>query len=229
MPAQPPLAPAAPIRVLLVDDHRSVLWGLGKLIKAAAPQMQLTDSASCRREALDAFARQRPDVVVLDLDLGEENGIDLIAELRALADVNVVVLTGVRDAETRERAVLAGARGMVHKTEPADVILKAIARVQAGELWLERGTVGKLVRKLCAPREEPKATAHASLTPAERRIIRAVLQHKGAPNKVIAGALNISEHTLRNHLASIYDKLNLHHRLDLVLYAMEHKLDGGAL
>jgi DNA-binding NarL/FixJ family response regulator len=186
--------------------------------------MQLADTASCRREALDAFSRHRPDVVVLDLDLGEENGIDLIVELRALADVNVVVLTGVRDAETCERAVLAGARGMVHKTEPAEVILKAIACVQAGELWLERGAVGKLVKKLCAPRHDPKAAAHASLTPAERRIIRAVLQHKGAPNKVIASAVNISEHTLRNQLASIYDKLNLHHRLDLVLYAMEHKL-----
>jgi two-component system, NarL family, nitrate/nitrite response regulator NarL len=227
---QLPVAPAAPIRVLLVDDHRSVLWGLRKLIEAAAPQFQLAEAASCRRDALRAFAEHRPDVVVLDLDLGEDNGVDLIGELRTLAEVNVLVLTGARDAETRERAVLAGARGLVHKSEPAEVILDAIASVHAGELWLDSPTIAKLFRRLSgARRDEPSAAANGTLTPAERRVIRAVLQHKGAPNKVIASALNISEHTLRNHLASIYDKLGVHHRLDLVLYAMEHRLGEPGL
>jgi two-component system nitrate/nitrite response regulator NarL len=213
-----------PIRVLLVDDHRSVLWGLGKLIEAARPQLELAESATCRREALAALDRRCPDIVLLDLDLGGECGIDLVPQLRARAGVQVIILTGLRDRETCDRAVLAGARGMVHKTESAEVVLKAIVRVHAGELWLDRATVGKLFHAPQNPQADRPLDGQHALTPAERRIVAAVVRHKGAPNKVIADALHLSEHTLRNHLASIYSKLDVHNRLDLVLYAMEHGL-----
>jgi len=213
-----------PIRVLLVDDHKSVLWGLSKLIESARPQIELADTATCHRGALAAMKQHRPDVVLLDLDLGEENGLDLIGQL--CGDAAVIVLTGIRDPETRERALMAGARGVIHKTEPAEVILKAIALVYGGEAWLDRGTMGTLLRKMSANQRaaELEASARPALTAAERRVVGGVLRQKGAPNKVIAAALNISEHTLRNHLASIYSKLGIHRRLDMVLYAVEHKL-----
>lgn len=213
----------APIRVLLVDDHRSVLWGLGKLIESARPQAQLARCATCGAEALAAIDEETPDIVLLDLDLGGESGIELLPKLRAREGVKVIVLTGLRDPATRERAVLAGARGFVQKTEPADTILKAIVHVHAGELWLDRATIGKLFDAK-APAAECSRASGRVLTPAERRIIPAVVRYKGAPNKVIADALHLSEHTLRNHLASIYAKLDVHSRLDLVLYAMEHGL-----
>ena len=215
---------ARPIRVLLVDDHRSVLWGLGKLIESARPQIELADSATCRREALAAVKQHRPDIVLLDVDLGDENGLDLVPLLRD--DASVIILSGVRDDNTRERAMLEGARGFIHKTEPAEMILKAIVRVHAGESWLDRGTMGKLLDSMLTNGRpgRSKTLLHSTLTRAERNVVDAVLRHKSAANKVIAASLHISEHTLRNHLANIYSKLDIHRRLDLVFYAVEHKL-----
>lgn len=216
---------SSPIRVLVIDDHRSVLWGLGKLIESARPRMQLADTATCRREAMAAMAQHHPDVVLLDLDLGDEEGLELLPALRD--DAAVVILTGSRDALTRERAVMQGARGVIHKAEPAEVILKAIVRVHAGETWVDRGTMGRLLNTLATQRRAapPARVGYDTLSPAERKVLGAVLRKKGAPNKVIAASLNLSEHTLRNHLSAVYDKLGIHRRVELVLYAIEHKLD----
>lgn len=213
-----------PIRVLLVDDHRSVLWGLNKLVESG-PRMQVVQTATSRAEALAAVREHRPDVVLLDLDLGADSGLDVLRDLRSAADVKFIILTGGGNPAVREQAVRAGARGLIHKSEPAEVILKAIASVHAGDLWFDRATLGKLFAAFCGgARAEDAPQPAAGLTLAERRVVAAVVRHKSAPNKVIADELCISAHTLRNHLASIYDKLGLHRRLDLVLYAIEHKL-----
>jgi two-component system, NarL family, nitrate/nitrite response regulator NarL len=221
----PALDASAPIRIVLVDDHRSVLWGLSKLIESSA-RMQLVATATNRREALEAVQAHAPNVVVLDFDLGDESALEVMGDLRG-REAKVIVLTGVRDPQMREQAVLAGARGLVHKSEPAEVILDAIASVHEGELWLDRATLGRVFASLSAGRAA--AAPREPLTPAERRVIAAVVKHKSAPNKVIANALCISAHTLRNHLASIYDKLGVPRRLDLVLYALEHELDRAPL
>jgi DNA-binding NarL/FixJ family response regulator len=211
-----------PISVLLVDDHRSVLWGLGRLIESASPTLKLADAVTCQREALVALKQHAPDVVLLDLDLGEESGLDLVPQLSEHAAV--VILTGSRDAEAHQRAMLAGARGILHKGEPAEVILKAISRVHAGEPWLDRSSLGKLLDAFSRRSADNDTPAHSTLTAAERKVVGAIVRHKGLPNKVVAAALHISEHTLRNHLASIYSKLGIHRRVDLVLYGIEHKL-----
>ena len=106
-----------PIRVLLVDDHRSVLWGLTKLIESAHPQLELVDVATCHSEALAAMEQNRPHVVLLDLDLGSESGFDLVPQLASQAAV--LILTGFATLPP-EHAVLAGARGVIHKSEPAE-------------------------------------------------------------------------------------------------------------
>lgn len=212
---------AAAIRVLLVDDHPSMLWGLGKLIETAAPEMQLVAAAASREEALAAASAHRPDVILLDLDLGDGAQLDLVSDLRPLG-ARIVVLTGTRGEAVQERAAVAGAHGFVHKGEPAERILKAISRVHGGEPWFDRTTMGRLLMRMSVT---AAAGAGEALTPAERKVIAEVVRFRSAPNKVIAAALEISTHTLRNHLASIYAKLALKRRVDLVLYAMERRLD----
>ena len=101
------------------------------------------------------------------------------------------------------------------------MILKAIERVH-GEPWLDRTAMGRVLQTLS--RRQVEQPPHAGLTAAERKIVAAVVRQRSAPNKVIAAALHISEHTLRNHLASIYGKLGINKRVDLVLHAMEHGL-----
>jgi DNA-binding NarL/FixJ family response regulator len=208
-----------PIRVLLVDDHRSVLWGLAKLIESENPRIELAGVATCHREAADAMQQHRPDVVLLDLDLGKENGLALVPQLAASAAV--LILTGLREEGLAEKAILAGARGVVHKAEPAEVVLKAIVRVHAGEPWVDRGTMGRLLTTVSRARQAP---VESDLTAAERKVVAAIVQNKSAPNKTIAARMRISEHTLRNHLTSIYDKLGIRGRVALVLHAMEHEL-----
>jgi two-component system, NarL family, nitrate/nitrite response regulator NarL len=213
-----------PIGVLLVDHHRCLLWGLAKLIESARPQLELAGLATCHSEALAAMEKHRPHVVVLDLDLGSESGFDLLPHLASQAAV--LILTGLRDADALERAVLAGARGFIHKSEPAEVILKAIERVHLGEVWLNRSTMGRVLQTLSRRRgSASEQWAYSALTAAERKVVAAVVRQKTAPNKVIAATLNISEHTLPNRLSAIYGKLGISKRLDLVLHAMEHRFE----
>jgi two-component system nitrate/nitrite response regulator NarL len=216
--------------ILLVDDHRSVLWGLSRLIESAGPPLKLAATASTAAEAMAVATAQRPDVVLLDLDLGGEvgDGARLVAPLRALGS-RVLILTGSGDQQLQDRAVMEGASGLVHKSEPAEQILRAIAQVCAGDLWLERASLARVFSAFCSGQKAGPAAALRTLTPAERKVISVMVRHKSKPNKVIAAALGISAHTLRNHLASIYDKLALNRRLDLVLYAIEHKLDRDPL
>ncbi|HET9413370.1 MAG TPA: response regulator transcription factor [Pseudolabrys sp.] len=116
-----------PIRVLLVDDHDQVLWGLSKLIQGEKPQMLVAGTARTIAQALAAVQDKRPDVVVLDLFLGEESSLDHLPALRA-SGAAILVLTGARDADLHRRAMQGGARTVVLKDEPAEVLLHEIER-----------------------------------------------------------------------------------------------------
>jgi DNA-binding NarL/FixJ family response regulator len=116
-----------PIRVLLVDDHDHVLWGLGKLIEGESPRMKVTGTAKTVPQALAALREGRPDVVVLDLFLGKDNSLDYLPEIGA-SGAAILVLTGSRDPATHRRAMQGGARTVVLKEEPAEVLLHEIER-----------------------------------------------------------------------------------------------------
>src|SRR5262245_36178986 len=189
-----------PIRVLLVDDHRTVLWGLEKLIDSAKPHMQVAGVAASGREALAAAEQHRPDVILLDLDLGDASGLDLLPDFLRDRDQKVLVLTGTRGPEVREVAVLRGARGIVHKTDSAETILSAIQCVSRGEILLDRATTAKVIGTLSVAGGQKSSdaadSAMTALTNKERDIVAAVLKHKGAPIKVIADTLCLSSHTV---------------------------------
>ena len=221
---------ADPIRVLLIDDHKTMLWGLTQLINSAAPRMAVVAAASDRDEALAAARREQPDVILLDLDLGVTNGSDLLPALLKESKARVLICTGVRDPEAHDRAVLRGARGVVHKEESAELILRAVEKVHGGELWLDRLATGRVFDKLLdAGRQgpgDPEAERITTLTAREREVIAAVVGRGQSTNRKIAEHLNMSEFTLRNHLTTIYDKLGVENRLDLFKYALRHGLDS---
>ena len=121
------------IKILLLDDHRSVLWGLEKLIEGEHPRMQVIGKATTSAEALLLLDTVQPDIILLDLDLGGENGSTSIQALLAKSKARVLVLTGSRDIAVHDAAVLAGAMGVVEKGESAETILKAIRKVHEGE------------------------------------------------------------------------------------------------
>jgi DNA-binding NarL/FixJ family response regulator len=219
----------APIRVFLIDDHRSILWGLERLIHSGKPAMEVVGSTTGCAEALALLDQAAPDVILLDMDLGNENGLDAIPQLMARSTAKILVLTGLRDKSVHDKAVLAGARGVVEKEAPAETILTAIGRVHEGQLWLDRAATGRIFvefsRQGAAQAADPEEKKISALTGREREIVAALVADAGATARVLAEKLLISEHTLRNHLTSIYDKLDVANRLELFAYAQKHGLD----
>ena len=132
---------SAPIRVLIVDDHAVVRAGLRMLIDQD-PDMKVISVASNRSEALAAAVSDPPNIIILDLVLGDEDGLSLLPELRAVAPHSrVLVLTGLRSSESQRQAMRAGAMGIVLKEHAVEVLIKAIKKVHHGEVWLDRLTM----------------------------------------------------------------------------------------
>jgi two-component system, NarL family, nitrate/nitrite response regulator NarL len=223
--------PARPIRVVVVDDHRTVLWGLERLVDSARPRIELAGSATDIDGMLEVASGADPDIVLLDLDLGGRDSSEAIPRLAMACRAKVLILTGNRDPAAHAKAIVRGARGVLKKDESADVILQAIERVHAGEAWINREMVGRLIDSLSqageATRGDPARDPLAALTPRERQIVESVVRQRGAKGISIAGTLGISENTLRNHLSLIYDKLGVRNRLDLYAYALERGLGAG--
>ncbi|HEY3025774.1 MAG TPA: response regulator transcription factor [Pyrinomonadaceae bacterium] len=221
--------PAKPIHVLIIDDHKIIRDGLRDLIESRRGMTVIGDAGN-RADALRVAAREQPDIIVLDLDLGQDNGLALIPELRAIAEeASVIILTGLRDVEKRDKAMELGAKGVVLKEEGATELLKAIEKVyHTGEYWLEAGAARRLLDKRRSRESQmldPEAAKIAKLTEREREII--ALLSEGLENKEIAERLRpfVAESTVRNNLSIIYDKLDIKGgRLGLLVYAYEHGL-----
>ena len=209
---------SATMKVFIADDHRITLWGMQTLIEGAGPRMRVSGSAQSCVELMEHPALPEADVLLLDLDLAGEDSADIIVEVQRCFNGSVVVLTASEDLEQHRRAVSKGARGVLHKSEPAETIRRAIEKVHAGGVWLP----GELLRGAPGPtgRSAP-ANAHerriASLTPREREIVGMMVQHAGSKQMAVAAELGLSEHTLRNHLTAIYQKLQVRGRVDLHL------------
>lgn len=221
-----------PIRVMIVDDHKAVVWGLERLVESAHPRMEMVATANSCADMLATVGSAKPDVILLDLDLNGESSVDALADLQRLSRGHVLILTGARDPGVQQTAIMKGARGVIGKDESAEVLLHAIERVHQGEVWINRMMMGKLLGAMSAgggneAHSDPEAVKIASLTQRERDIVRVMVQNRGDKSHAIAEALHISEHTLRNHLTVIYDKLGARNRLDLFAYALEHGLASG--
>ncbi|HEX8602707.1 MAG TPA: response regulator transcription factor [Pseudoduganella sp.] len=214
------------IRIMLVDDHKTMLWGLERLIQAEAPAFALVASASDAAEATALCALHVPDIVLLDLDLKGSSSLDILPALLANGMTRVVILSANRDHATLAGAVKLGARGVVSKESPTEDVLAAVRKVHGGDLWLDQPLMQALLGQLVtpAPAANPEAQRIASLTAREREVIGMIVQGNGALNKELAERAFISERTLRNHLTAIYQKLDVANRLELYMYATRHNL-----
>ena len=214
------------IRVLIIDDHAVVRTGLRMLIESQ-PRMEVTGEAAGHANALALATRDRPDIILLDLDLGDESGLNLLPNLLVAApNARVILLTGMRDTEQHRRAVRLGAMGLVLKDQAIEVLVKAIEKVYAGEVWLDPAMVANVLAEMSRTREteqiDPEAAKIALLTEREREVITLICE--GLQNKHIGQRLYISETTVRHHLTSVFDKLGVTNRLELVIYAYRHGL-----
>jgi DNA-binding NarL/FixJ family response regulator len=218
-----------PIRVMVVDDHKIIRDGLRDLIESRQG-MTVVGDASNSADALRVASLERPDIIILDLALGNDSGLDLIPKLQKInAEVGIIILTGVREVDKRDKAMELGAKGVVLKEEGATELLNAIEKVhRTGEYWLEPGAAKRILdkrRQRASEKLDPEVAKIATLTEREREII--ALVGEGLENKEIAERLRpvVAESTVRNNLSIIYNKLDIKGgRLGLLVYAYTHNL-----
>jgi len=214
------------IRVLLVDDHRLVRAGLRMLIESH-PDLVVVGEAENRDECFALVEHEHADIILLDLDLRGETSLDFLPQLLPLAmGAQVILLTGSRDPVVHRRGIRLGVRGLVLKDQASETLVKAIRKVHGGEMWLDRAmmaeVLAEMTRVITAKETNPEVAKIASLSEREREVI--TLIGEGLKNKQIAARLFISETTVRHHLGSVFSKLGVSDRLELVIYAYRHGL-----
>jgi len=203
------------IRLVLADDHPIVLHGLQRLFERHI-DIQVVASCADGVSALAAVQQEQPDVLVLDLRMPGESGLDVLRKMAAaeLPCKTVILTAAVRNADAQE-AVRLGAKGLVLKESPPETLVECVRSVYRGETFFERDTA----ERAFSPSGSGGDATGESLTPREVEIVRMVGQ--GLRNKAIAERLSISEGTVKVHLHNIYEKLKVDGRLELVLCAQE--------
>ena len=216
------------VRVMLVEDDELTRLGLRTQIGKDSG-LTVAGEAATVADALRTAERVRPDVILLDLNLGDESGMDILPALSELVPkARVIIVTGVRDLEAHRLAIGHGAKGLVLKQDAIEHIAKAIKQVSGGDVWFNRSMMMRviegMVRSTAVNRPDPEAAKIATLTEREREVVSLV--GEGLKNKQIADRLRpiVSETTVRHHLTSIYGKLGVSDRLELVIYAYIHGL-----
>lgn len=217
------------VRVMVVDDHPMWREGVARDLTEAGFLVVATSGEG--RQAIRVAAAARPDVVVLDLQLPDISGVEVILGLRAaLPDVRVLMLSASGEQQSVLDAVKAGATGyLVKSTAPAE-FLDAVRRTAAGDPVFTPGLAGLVLgeyRRLAAgPVAEPGDGTEPGaprLTDRETEVLRLVA--KGMSYKQIAQRLGLSHRTVQNHVQNTLGKLHLHNRVELTRYAIERGLD----
>jgi DNA-binding NarL/FixJ family response regulator len=216
------------IRIVLVDDHSIVREGL-KMIIENDPQIEVVGEADNIKDAFELVRSKKPDVILLDLDFGDENALDHIADLlNSQENVRILILTGTVDQDIHKQAVESGASGILVKSQVSGTLLKAIKKVYAGEAWIDRTLTARIIAASNAKSRINDGNNHEQkkidlLTNREREIVKLIAE--GLVNKEISERLFLGEKTVRNNLSVIYDKLEVANRLELAIYAANHGLD----
>jgi DNA-binding NarL/FixJ family response regulator len=190
------------------------------------PGLTFIGHAADAAAALEA-AELQPNVILLEAVLEDRSTLDFLPDLLRVAPAaHVLILTGETDPEIQVQAMRQGASGVILKSESGSNLFAAIRMVHNGEAWVSRALAGSLMNRIWgieqAKARDADSVRVASLTPREYEV--AVLTAEGLRNKQIAERLFISETTVRHYLTSIFDKLDIQDRLELIIYAYQHGL-----
>jgi two-component system, NarL family, response regulator len=204
------------VRVLIVDDHPVVRAGLASLLRRQAG-LKLTGAAHSGEEAMELIKRSSVDVMLLDLRMPSINGIDLLNLLKAdLNPPRAIILSSYEFEEEIYKAIKAGARGFLSKNAPREEIVAAIESVAGGGTYFSERIVQWMQER----------EARSSLSARAIEILEMV--SRGLTNKEIAGALQISHYTVRNHINHISTKLQVADRTEAATAALRQGIIGGS-
>ncbi len=215
-----------PIRILLLDAHTLFRVGLRYIIERQ-PGMEIVGEAGDLDASVELIASQNPDIILFELNLPGNPNCDLVPMLvKASTSARLILVTGVNDPTVQQKAVEDGVVGVISKTQTPETLIKAIEKVHAGEVWLERSLIANVLvrfsRSQPVTKVDPETASINSLSEREKEVVKLIGQ--GYKNKRISSELCISETTVRHHLTSIYDKLGVSDRLELLVYAHRYGL-----
>jgi two-component system, NarL family, response regulator DevR len=212
----------AQIRVLLVDDHEVVRTGVRALLAATSDMVVVAEAESPAR-ALREAQRVRPDVVVMDVRLADESGIEATRAIRAaLPDVQILMLTSFADDEALFAAVMAGASGYVLKQIRGDDLVRGIREVGAGRSLLDPLVTRQVLDRLRRGKRLMGDERLERLSPQEERVLELVA--KGLTNGQIGDELGLAEKTVRNYVSSVLGKLEVGRRAEAAAYVARHAI-----
>lgn len=212
-----PFSAGAPVRILLVDDHSLFRESLGRLLEAE-PDFQVIGSYGSTAEALHSDALKRADVVLLDYDLGEEQGTGFLenAPTQGFRGRILMVTAGMSQSDTL-RVFQSGIGGIFLKHNPPAQLIAAIRQVINGATWMDERAVQSILAAASARAEEQNNSR--SLSPRDRAILKALFE--GLTNKEISIRLNIPEASVKWGLQRLFDKTGVRRRSQLVRVALE--------
>jgi DNA-binding NarL/FixJ family response regulator len=213
------------IRVLLVDDHALFRRGL-RVTLDLEPDMVVVGESGDGAEAVQRAVETLPDIVLMDVKMPRRGGIEACRTIKeAVPSAKIVMLTMSDDEGDLYDAIKAGASGYLLKDLPIDEVASSIRQVQTGQSLISPMLASKLLTEFAAmsKRGDPVQTVSSPrLTGREMEVLRLVA--RGMNNRDIAGELFISENTVKNHVRNILEKLQLHSRMEAVVYAVREKL-----
>src|ERR1700758_3841250 len=218
---------AQSVRLVIADDHPIFRDGLRRLLESES-DLKVIGEASDGLEAVKLARQLKPDILLLDLAMPRQPGLEALRELSSgpgSNPVRVILLTAAAEKKQIVEALHLGARGVVLKDSAPQLLLKSIHTVMAGEYCVGRESVSNLVqylRNLVQSSGEEARQKKFGLTPRELEVVSAVVA--GYSNKEIAEHFKISEDTVKHHLSNIFDKLGVSTRLELALFAVNQAL-----
>jgi len=214
-----------PVRLVLVDDHAVLRSGLADLLRGRGGMQVLGDTGK-PDEAVALVRQHEPDLLLLDLRLGQVEGLSVLRTLRAEGiETPVVILTMCTAEEDLAAALSAGVRGYLLKDMEPDEVIESIQRAARGELVVAPSMALKLAQMWQSGQKGGvKRDLVDSLTEREREVLEHVA--RGKSNKVIAQALDISHNTVKLHVRHIMAKLDLGSRVEAAVFAFEHRTAG---
>ncbi len=207
------------IRVLVVDDHRMFAQSLVRIL-GDETDIEIVGIAASAEEAVQVLTEQSADVVLLDYELPDTNGMSGIASVHSVRpDARLVMLTGHADGDILAAAVEAGCCGFITKDEATDHLIDAVRAAGAGESVISSVMLAQLLPKL---RRDGPVRSPAALTPREQQVLELLAQ--GLSTDVIGERLFVSRNTVRNHVQRLMTKLEAHSRLEAVAIAVRRGL-----
>ncbi|MEV5408014.1 response regulator transcription factor [Thermopolyspora sp. NPDC052614] len=215
-----------PIRVLIVDDHALIRRSL-ELALTAEPDIEVVGEASDGEEAVELAGRLLPDVVLMDVRMPRRSGIEATRGIKeSVPSTRIIMLTVSDEEEDLFEAIKAGATGYLLKDVQIDEVPDAVRGVHEGQSLINPAMAAKLINEFASmsrkEAERPPQLPVPRLTDREMEVLRLVA--KGMNNREIAKELFISENTVKNHVRNILEKLQLHSRMEAVVYAVRERL-----